>query len=215
MKKILLGIIIATLSVSSVLADENIIKLPEPEKSLGMSLLESLALRRTTREFADVDLTEQQLSNLLWAVAGKNRENGLRVYPVGLGIQDMFVYVFNREGIYKYDALENTLSLIQKGDFRTDTGITEASEFVGKASVNLVYVQDLSAWKGKEIPREAIEKMGYSHAGAIMQNAYLYAASQGWNAVVRGSFEREKLSKLMQLNENQIIVLAHSIGIKP
>lgn len=215
MKKILLAIIAVALSVTSVLASENIIKLPEPEKSGGMSLLESLALRKTTREFADVDLTEQQISNLLWAVAGKNREDGYRVYPVGLGIQDMFVYVFNRAGIYKYDALENTLSLIQKGDFRADTGVSQSAEFVGKASVNLVYVQDLSLWQDKKIPREAIEKMGYSHAGAIMQNAYLYAASQGWNAVVRGSFEREKLSKLMQLNENQIIVLAHSIGIKP
>ncbi len=219
MKKLILGIMILIISASCVFADEgskNITKLPEPEKSGGMSLLESLALRKTTREFSDVDFTEQQLANLLWAAAGRNRDDGYRVYPVGMGVQDTFIYVFNRDGIYKYDALENTLTLIKKGDFRAETGVPQEENFVGKASVNLVYVQDLSFWKEffEKIPKEAILKMGTAHAGAVMQNVYLYAASQGWNSVVRGSFDAKKLSELMNLNENQVINLAHSVGIK-
>ena len=38
------------------------------------------------------------------------------------------------------------------------------------------------------------------------------AFTKGWNAVVRGLLDSEKLSKLMKLNDNQQIKLIQTIG---
>lgn len=211
MKKVFALVLIAILAASAAWADST--PLPAPEKTGGMSLLQALSERRSTREFADTDLTPQQLSNLLWAAAGVNRPDGKKVYPTALGIQDTLVYVLNRDGIYKYDPLANALSLVEKGDHRMDTTLGQA--FVGKAAVNLAYVHDLSSWGEQKAPKELIQQWGFAHTGAAMQNAYLYAASQGWNAVIRGSFDQAKLSKLLKLSEGQSVTLVQSIGPKP
>ena len=210
MKKVFLSIIFIALSASSLLAADEMLQLPAPEKTGGMSLLQAISERHSAREFADVDLTQQQLSNLLWAVAGVNRDDGRRVYPVSTGMQDTFVYVFVREGVYKYDPLSNALLLIEAGDHRADT--TDRQDFVAKAAVNLVYVQDTSLWMNRKVPLETIQKWGFAHTGAAMQDAYLYAASQGWNAVVRAWADPTKLSKLLKLAEGQEVTLVQSIG---
>ena len=210
MKKILALVLTLLLVTTAVWADE---ALPVPEKTGGMSLLQALSERQSAREFANVDLTPQQLSNLLWATAGVNRPNGLRVYPVAMGIQDTFVYVLNREGVYKYDLIANALTLIEKGDHRMDT--TLGQDFVGKAAVNLAYVHDASLWEGRNVPQDVVTKYGFAHSGAIMQNAGLYAASQGWSAVVRASFDQAKLSRLLKLSDSQAVTLVQSIGPKP
>ena len=210
MKKIPAIILAITLIVPAVWADET---LPAPEKTGGTTLLQALSDRHTEREFADTDLTPQQLSNLLWATAGVNRSDGKRVYPVAMGIQDTFVYVLNREGVYKYDPLSNGLTLVEKGDHRMDT--TMGQDFVGKAAVNLAYVHDASLWDGRKAPKELILQWSFAHTGAAVQNAYLYAASQGWNAVVRGSFDQAKLSRLLKLTDGQAVTLVQSIGPKP
>ncbi len=49
------------------------VQLPSPRTRGGKSLLEALALRRTTREFASRPLPAQELSDLLWAASGINR----------------------------------------------------------------------------------------------------------------------------------------------
>ncbi|MBR1485910.1 MAG: nitroreductase family protein, partial [Synergistaceae bacterium] len=83
--------------------------------------------------------------------------------------------------------------------------------YIGHAAVNLVYVQDLKTWNGEK-PRETIERWGFSHAGAIMQNVYLFAASKGWNCAVRGTFEEDQIRKILGLNKNHIITLVQSVG---
>ena len=217
MKKIFALVLILLLAASAAWADST--PLPAPEKAGGMSLLQALSERHSAREFADTDLTPQQLSNLLWAAAGVNRPDGKKVYPTALGIQDTLVYVLTREGVYKYDPEANALSLVEEGDHRMDT--TTGQDFAGKAAVNLAYVHDASLWdslrnmKGWSTPKELVVQWGFAHTGAAMQNAYLYAASQGWNAVVRGSFDQAKLSKLLKLSEGQSVTLVQSIGPKP
>ena len=214
MKKILL---IAFLMCAVSASAENI-RLPEPEKTGGMTLLESLTLRRTEREFADKDFNIQELSNLLYSAGGVNRPEGMLVYPVGMGVQDTKIYVIMREGVYEYNPQAHSLEQIEYGDHRSECN--PHNEFAGKASVNLVYVHDLDAWQKfmtgeRPIPKEAAVRMGMFHSGAIMQNVYLFAASQNWNCCVQGSFDNANLRELLKLNENQTITLLHSVGVKP
>ena len=209
MKKILVVLML----MCALSAEAENIRLPEPEKSGGMSLLEALTLRRTEREFGDKDFNIQELSNLLYSAGGVNRPEGLLVYPVGMGVQDTRIYVIMREGVYEYNPQAHSLEQTDYGDHRAECN--SHSDFAGKASVNLVYVHDMDAWQGSNMPREVAVTMGKYHTGAIMQNVYLFAASQNWNCCVQGSFDNAKLRELLKLKDNQTITLIQSVGVKP
>ncbi len=49
------------------------INLPEPQKEGGMSLMEALSRRSSTRNYSRQEISSQILSNLLWAAYGFNR----------------------------------------------------------------------------------------------------------------------------------------------
>ena len=186
-----------------------LVQLPVPTKTGGMPLADALAARRSTRSFADVELSPQQLSDLLWATAGINRDDGHTTYPVGRGRKDMTLFVFTQSSVFRYDPAAHALVTIVADDKRADTGV---QPFVGQAAVNLVFVHDMALWEDSDESRREGEVWGYAHAGAMMQNAYLHAAAQSWSAVVRGLFDGGKLKTLLKLAPKQRVVLTQSIG---
>ena len=185
------------------------IQLPPPAKSGGMPLSDALAARRSTRSFADAELSPQELSDLLWATAGVNRGDGRTTYPVARGRRDMTMFVFTNSGAFRYEPAAHALEPVIAGDRRADTG---SQPFVALAAVNLVFVQDLSLWDDSDQARRQGEVWGYSHTGAMMQNAYLHAAAQNWSAVVLGSFDGDKLKTLLKLTPKQRVLLTQSVG---
>ena len=48
--------------------------LPTPQKELPFPLMKALELRRSTRKWKDGLLSEQEISNLLWAACGITKE---------------------------------------------------------------------------------------------------------------------------------------------
>lgn len=210
-------LLVIALLLCSVSAYADNIRLPDPEKTGGMSLREALTLRRTEREFGDTDLNIQELSNLLYSAGGVNRPEGKLVYPVGMGVQDTLIFAVMKDGIYHYVPQSHSLEQIEYGDHRAECS---ESEIPSHASVNLVYVHDLEPWKEfltgeRPIPKDAAVRMGMFHSGAIMQNVYLFAASQNMNCVVQGSFDNAKLRELLKLNDTQTITLLQSLGRRP
>jgi len=115
MKKLLLTLI-TIMAISTFISAQDI-KLPEPEKNIGKPLMQALNERKSSREFSDKELSLQQLSNLLWAANGFNREDK-RTAPTARNCQELELYVVLKEGIYFYNAKEYQLSLIKKGDYR-------------------------------------------------------------------------------------------------
>ena len=76
--------------------------------------------------------------------------------------------------------------------------------------MNLVYVADLSRANIKE--PEAIEFYTGADTAFLAQNVYLFCASEGLEAVVRGNIDRAALAKTMKLRPDQKITLAQSVG---
>ena len=90
-----------------------VIQLPEPKKEGGMPLMEALSARKTSRNFdANATLDEQTLSDLLWAAAGINREDGRRTFPTAINMQDTLIYVALPDGVYLYEPQTNSLKLL-------------------------------------------------------------------------------------------------------
>ena len=211
-KLVFLFVIFALLNVSAFAAED--IKLPAPEKSGGIGVLDAVAARQSVGDFADVELTPEQLSTLLWVAGGINRDDGKLTYATAMNNQDMIIFVFMKSGTYRYNPSEHSLTLIAEGDNRVLTG---GQPFVAKAAVDLLYVQDVSKWAriGRKISPEVILNCGFAHAGLSMQGVYLYAASQGWGARTRMNFDREGLTKLLGLTENYNFTLMQCVGPKP
>jgi SagB-type dehydrogenase family enzyme len=187
------------------------IALPNPDKTSGKPLMAALQERHSSRQFSNKELSTAQLSNLLWAANGINRpESGKRTAPTARNYQDMDVFVFMAQGVYKYDAIRHVLVLLQKEDHRKATGM---QDFVQNAALNLVLVSDLS--KMKDTPDEARVLYAGVHAGCIVQNVYLWCASEGLNTVTRASFDATSLAKLLNLSGSQKVVMAQTVGFKP
>ena len=79
------------------------IKLPAPNKSGGQALMKVLNERKSARSFSEKELSNQQLSDLLWAANGFNREDK-RTAPTAKNCQELELYVILKKGIYFYNA---------------------------------------------------------------------------------------------------------------
>lgn len=184
------------------------IALPAPQMEGGMPLMEALKARSSNRDFGDKEISDQVLSNLLWAAAGINRpESGRRTAPSAQNWQEVSVYVLQKRGAYLYDAKTNALQPVAEGDL---TPLAGTQPFVAASPLNLIFIADFTKIRrGSEQ-----DKMLYAgvDTGFISQNVYLFCASEGLNTVVRASVDKEKLGPALGLRPEQKIILAQSIG---
>ncbi|MFT3781878.1 MAG: SagB/ThcOx family dehydrogenase [Nibricoccus sp.] len=190
------------LVASLTLAAENI-QLPAPQKTGGMPLMEALAKRATSRAFDSRELSPQQLSNLLWAGFGINRDNGKRTAPSAHNKQELDLYVLMKTGAYIYDAEKNLLTQIAAEDLRQLGAKTEAP-------VCLLFVADLAKRNEKG---DSAKAMATVDSGFISQNVYLFCASEGLATGYRiGGFDRPALGAPLKLRPNLEIVAAQPVG---
>jgi nitroreductase len=182
------------------------VQLPPPQTAGERPLMRVLKDRKSTRNFRPGKLSPQTLSNLLWAGFGINRPDGRRTAPSASNWQEIDIYVATADGLYVYDAKGNRLIPVLREDIRAQTGI---QPFVTDAPLNLVYVADLA-----KTGTDSAERDMYVAADTafIAQNVYLFCASEGLATVVRGSIDRQALSKAMRLHPKQRIILAQTVG---
>ena len=188
------------------------IALPAPSRKGGKPLMEALDARGSAREFSERDLTNQQLSDILWAAWGINREaDGKRTAPSSHNRQEMDVYVTLKSGLYIYDAAGNTLKQVHDRDIRALTG---TQDFPATAPVNLIYVADLTKRGLKEGQQvtDTDQLSSWANTGFMAQNVYLWCASEGMSCVIRAMVPRNTLAPEMGLRPLQVIILAQTVG---
>lgn len=187
---------------------QNIV-LPKPQTTGGMPLMEALNKRQTAREFSETKLSDQVVSNLLWAGWGYNRpEQKKRTAPSSMNKQETDVYVAMASGLYFYNAEKNTLEQVHKEDIRAKTG---KQDFVAKAPLTLVFVADYNRMSNGDDHQK--EVTSNTDAAFISQNVSLYCASENLATGVRAYIDKEELHKAMQLKPEQHITLAQSVGL--
>jgi len=200
MKRSVIIIGVLTLGCLSCFAQD--IQLPSPNRTGGKPLMDALNERQSDRDFSDKELCMQTLSDLLWAAYGFNREDK-RTVPSSQNRQEIDLYVFLNSGVYFYDAKNQQLIQKLEGNNQAKTG---GQPFVGVAPLNFVFVANLD----KASNRDA----ALIDCGFISQNIYLFCASEGLISVVRGSINKADVHGLLELNENQEVLLAQTVGYK-
>lgn len=183
------------------------IALPAPECQGGMPLMEALAARRSSREFAPRELALPLLSGLLWAGCGVNRADGGRTAPSALNAQEIDVFVALPGGAYRYDPQRHRLELAAPKDLRRVTGY---QDFVDDAPMDLVYVADHT--RMRLVPVEKRAAYAYAAAGAVAQNVYLFAAANGLATVIRAWIDREAIADALGLAHDQEVLLSQTVG---
>jgi nitroreductase len=210
------------------------IKLNEPNKKRGSSVMEALSLRASVREWSDKEISVQDLSDLLWAANGINRpESKKRTAASAMNSQDVDIYVFNKEGVYLYDAVQHSLMPILAGDHRSEIGMPRrggpggpgappgappagappakpAGGASAPASVHLVLVSDNSRF-GNGTP-ELKREWGAIDVGLVSQNIAVFCAGTGMATRPRASVDKEKVRAMLKLKELQFPVLEHPVG---
>ncbi len=184
------------------------IQLPKPKTEGGMPLLDVLMKRQSVREYSTKPLSEQILSNLLWAAFGITRpESGKRTAPSAHNWQEIDIYVAMEKGLYLYDFKDHVLRPVLAKDIREVTG---RQPFVKDAPVNLIFVADYN--RMGDSPTTEKEKYSTVDTGFISQNVYLFCTSEGLATVVRGLVDREALAKAMHLESHQKVTYAQTVG---
>jgi len=203
------------LSGSGLFAQETTcIKLNEHSKGRGLTIMESLQNRQSTRAYDTRDLSLQDLSDLLWAANGINRpESGKKTAPSAQNSQDVDVYLCQANGTYLYDAANCCAKLVSKEDIRP---LMEGRRPSG-APIMLLLVSDMSRYKGYK-PDSSMQynkhfyEMGALDAGIVSQNIALFCAGTGLGTIPRAGMDQAGIRQALNLTGSQVIWLNHPIG---
>jgi len=190
------------------------VSLPEPARD-AMPLGEALGARATHREFSSAALTDQELSDLLWAANGYNRPDlRKRTAPTAINRQEIDLYVCRPDGAYLWDSDANVLRQVSTNDLRGLTGRPGPNNFALAADVALVYVVDYQRQRMQDRPQDAF-KYACVDCGFIGQNVYLHAAAAGLHTVFLGSLDPAKLSEALGLPPHRVPLFAQTVGRRP
>lgn len=184
------------------------IKLPAPNmKQKSMTVVEALATRHSVREYSSKELSQQELSNLCWAAFGKSRDNQHRTAPTAMNKKEIRLYVFTSKGVYEYQALENNLKQVAKGDNRKL--LAAGQDFVTSAPVSLLMVIDYELFGSQG---EHAQLMGCVDAGNVSENINLYCQAVGLCTVPRATMDSAAISKLLGLTAKQQPIMNNPVG---
>jgi SagB-type dehydrogenase family enzyme len=185
------------------------VQLKKPDLARKAPLMEALSKRMSVRDFGAKKLSDQELSDLLWAGNGVNRPDGKRTAPSARNVQDIDIYVVTPEGAYLYDAKKNTLEPVASGDHRAVIAPQQA--FVATAPINLLLVSDYGRFPGGA-GDVGTAQMAAMDAGMVSQNIALFCAAAGLATVPRAMIDAEKTAAALKLKPTQKVLLNHPVG---
>ena len=205
------GILTICLSIATVcVMAQDIVKLPDPDKNVPMTLYQALQQRKSVREYSSKDIDDMKLSQLLWAAVGINRPDGHLTAPTAINAQDITVYVCRKDGAYLYVAKDNALQKVSDKDLRKE--IASAQQFAAEAPISLVIVTDNAKFRGGSTNGPTIS--GAIDAGYVSQNIDLACEALGLVTVPRATMDKDALKKELKLTEAQNPILNHPVGYK-
>lgn len=192
-----------------------IIALPEPRTRSDVSLEETLARRRSARQYTDERLTLDEISQLLWAAQGITRDWGARTAPSAGALYPLEVYVATPDGLYHYLPDGHRAEVLSLQDLRQElarAGLDQSA--IHDAPAVFVIAAVYARTAGKYGDRaERYVKLEAGHAG---QNILLQAVALGLGGVPIGAFHDDQVQRVLDLPADHeplyLIPVGHPAG---
>jgi SagB-type dehydrogenase family enzyme len=187
--------------------------LPAPVSAGSMSLEETIARRRSVREFRDEALTPQQIGQLCWAGQGiTDRRGGHRAAPSAGALYPMELLVMTADGVSRYRPRDHALEPLLAGDQRRAVQRTALhQEMITQAPVTVIITAVVERAAVKY--RDRAERYCFIEAGHIAQNILLQAEALQLAGVPVGAFEDEKMAEALKLPPGERVVYLLPLGI--
>uniref|UniRef100_A0A7C4XEJ0 SagB/ThcOx family dehydrogenase n=1 Tax=candidate division WOR-3 bacterium TaxID=2052148 RepID=A0A7C4XEJ0_UNCW3 len=187
------------------------IKLPLPQFT-NASLEECIQKRRSIRSFKDKELTEQEISNILWSAQGiTDSINGFRAVPSAGATYPLEIFVAKKDGVFRYIPSGHKLKKELDGDLRREIARAALNQnFIANAGIVIIItaVIERTSWRYGE---RAIRYIN-NEVGHCAQNIHLEAVALGLGSVPVGAFDDGALKKILKLKEEEplyIIPVGH------
>lgn len=184
------------------------IELDKPNLKRGTSMMETFSKRQSARVFSSKELSKSDLSDLLWAANGVNREDGKRTAPSARNQQEITIYAFMTSGVYIYDFKNHALNLVVAGDYRKL--IAGGQTFVMESPLSLLLVGDTN--KLSSFGKERGVLITAMDSGIVSQNISLFCASVGLANRPRISMDIVKIKELLKLPQGHEPLMNNVVG---
>jgi|GEM_PF-291050 len=178
--------------------------LPPFEKINAFPLDQAMLKRKSSRNYDESkNVSREQISRILWAANGINRDDGKRTTPSAIARYPVDVYAALPEGAYKYELKEHKLVRVAGKDIREKIPFQPALK---KAAIKLLYVVNSDRLL-------AIEPwMADLEVGCKVQNVYLEAAALGLGCCVFAMAHYGDVEKSLGLKDKQKLRIAQAVG---
>lgn len=189
--------------------EQKTISLNQPDLSRGLPVMQAFSKRGSASVFTSDKLKLQDLSDLLWAANGVNRQDSKkRTAPSAMNAQDIDVYLFSEEGVYFYDADNHSLIEVVTGDQRMLAAGRQAD--FAKAAAILVLVSDIFRFPGTDNNMKL--SLAAMDAGIVSQNISVFCAGTGLITRPRATMDTAKLKEVLKLKETQYPMLNNPVS---
>jgi SagB-type dehydrogenase family enzyme len=165
-------------------------------------LEETLASRRSVRAFTGESLSDDEISQLLWAAQGVTDAAGLRTAPSAGALYPLELYVARSSGLYHFQPPRHELRLRDNDDLRQaihaaalgqDPLMDAPAVFV----ITAVYARTRAKYGARA------ERYVHMEAGHAAQNLLLQAVALDLGGVPIGAFDDDRVSEVLGLPENE------------
>ena len=209
---VFLLVAVVLLPVGAASAD---VSLPAPQRTGGSGVFDALGSRASAvgADFASMkDVSLENLSTVLWAATGLNREEKGWTVPMAMGMEPYVkVYVARSDGTFLYDWRAHALEEVSKEDVRGRVG---KQDFVAKAPCTLIFVSD-SAALSRKFKDDDGEEFAAVAAGAMTQNVYLVSGALGIGTRYIRSARDDEIERILSLPDDDEVLCIMPMGVRP
>ncbi|MFQ5974993.1 MAG: SagB/ThcOx family dehydrogenase [Candidatus Hydrothermarchaeales archaeon] len=166
-------------------------RLPKPVFEGDNSLEEVILGRRSKRNLTG-DITDEEISQIMWAAQGITSEDRLRTVPSAGALYPLELYVLTYYGVFRYLPQVHELERIKELDARRDVAKAALKQmFISQAPLVIVISAVFERVTGKYGSRGV--RYVHFEAGHVTQNILLQCEALGLKSAPVGAFNDEEV----------------------
>jgi SagB-type dehydrogenase family enzyme len=187
--------------------------LPEPRTDGPVSVEAAIARRRSVRDYTPVELTLEEIGQLLWSGQGITGEQpDQRAAPSAGGRHPLVFYVCRHDGVWHYHPETHHLIRHLEKDVRED--LAEAAwrqEFIGEAPC-VFAISAIVARTTERYPERGRGRYIPMDVGHAAENMLLEAVALGLGSTPISAFDDEAITRALVLPAGEEPIYLITVG---